>query len=36
LQNQVSAPEAAATKETNQNVKKRTTIYDAEDAYGGI
>jgi hypothetical protein len=39
LHNEVSAPEAAVTKEENPNAKKRTTtysMYDPEDAYGGI
>lgn len=39
LHNEVSAPEAAATKEENPNAKKRATtysMYDPEDAYGGI
>jgi hypothetical protein len=39
LHNEVSAPEVAVTKEENPNAKKRATtysMYDAEDAYGGI
>jgi len=40
LDNEVSAPEAAASKEENPNVKKKRattySVYDAEDAYGGI